>query len=110
MNRAEILEKVETFINILLSYATGPTKHPEEYISLREQLLKEPSIQSMLPRFVKTCLDIDQFFSSYKVNSHITENEESLLENNSDHLSKNLNVPALARRTLQSTKRLRYLM
>jgi len=67
--RSELLEKVETFQNMLISYATGVPHDDEEYKKLREDLLNEPTVKDILPRFVRTCRDVKQFWALMKQKS-----------------------------------------
>jgi hypothetical protein len=68
--RSALYEKVETFQNMLISYATGDTTLDEnEFKRLREELLKEPSIKDRLPRFVRTHRDFKQFWGMIKKQS-----------------------------------------
>lgn len=62
----ELLEEVETFQNMLVSYATGGRIEDNEYKSLRTELLSEPSIADLLPRFIRTCRDSAQFWQFIK--------------------------------------------
>ena len=65
----ELLEKVETFQNLLISYATGGQVTDAEYRSLREQLVAEPQLKEILPRFVPTNRDFNQFWPFIKEKS-----------------------------------------
>lgn len=62
----ELLEKVETFQNMLVSFSTGGQIDHSEYKQIRAELLNEPLIQELLPRFVRTCRDIYQFWQFIK--------------------------------------------
>ena len=53
----ELLEKVETFQNMLVSFATGGPIDSDEYKRLRAELLSESLIVDMIPRFIRTCRD-----------------------------------------------------
>ena len=66
---SELLEKVETFQNMLISYATGGAADPEEFARLRDELLHEPSVKDRLPRFVRTHRDFKQFWGFIKQQS-----------------------------------------
>jgi hypothetical protein len=67
MNRqAELVEKVETLQNMLVSYATGGGADEEEYRALRGELMAEPSIKHLLPRFLRTCHSLSQFWGFIK--------------------------------------------
>lgn len=60
--REELSEKVEIFLNLLISYSTGGQATDVEYRQLRSELLAEPTIRDQLPRFVRTCRDLSQFW------------------------------------------------
>jgi hypothetical protein len=62
----ELLEKVETFQNMLVSYATGGGGDDLEYRVLREELMAESTLADVLPRFVRTCRDLPQFWAYIK--------------------------------------------
>ena len=62
----ELLEKVETFQNILVSFSTGGQISDSEYKQLRAELLDDPLVQELLPRFVRTCRDTGQFWQFIK--------------------------------------------
>jgi hypothetical protein len=89
MSSSELLEKVEILRNILISHATGQTADDAEYRAIRKELMSNISISSLLPRFVKTCRDLAEFwsyiqpnFASYRERrSHIRDEFQPLLEN-----------------------------
>jgi hypothetical protein len=64
----ELLTKVETLQNILVSRATGGAGQTDEpdYRLLRQDLTAIPSLAATLPRFVHTCRDLFQFWSFIK--------------------------------------------
>lgn len=62
----ELVEKVGTFQNLLISYATGGQVVEDEFKSLRTELLSEPSLRDRLPRFVRTCRELKQFWALIK--------------------------------------------
>lgn len=59
----ELLEKVETFQNMLVSFSTGGQIDHSEYKQLRADLMNDPLVGKLLPRFVRTCRDTGQFWS-----------------------------------------------
>jgi hypothetical protein len=63
MNKEELIEKLETIQNMLVAHATGVAADNEEYITLRAELVSEPSIARSLPHMVKTCRDLSQFWA-----------------------------------------------
>ena len=62
MAEDELIEKVEFFQNLLVSYATGGQVTDSEFRSLREELIAEPRLRDRLPRFVRTVRDLNQFW------------------------------------------------
>lgn len=60
------LERVEAFQNLLIERATGGGSDAEGYAELRWELLTDPETSNMLPRFIRTCRDISQFWSFIK--------------------------------------------
>jgi hypothetical protein len=66
MEKRELLEKIEALQNMLVAFSTGGNAESEEYRALREELLREPTIRSSLPRFVVTCRDLSQFWEFIK--------------------------------------------
>ena len=81
-SKSELFEKVETFQNMLISYATGDRGvDEEEFKKLREELLQEPSMKERLPRFVRTHRDFKQFWGLIKkVSDHYQGRREYLWE------------------------------
>lgn len=62
----ELLIQVETLKNMLGSYATGGSADNQEYVHLRKQLLSEPRLRAVMPRFVRTCRDLGEFWAFIK--------------------------------------------
>lgn len=62
----EIQIEVETLKNIMLSKATGGVVDGREYRSLRDKLVKNDKVKSLLPKCVVTCLTIDEFWGHMK--------------------------------------------
>jgi hypothetical protein len=67
--RSQLLEKVETFQNMLISYATGGSVEEEEFKRLRQDLLQNPIVKDKLPRLVRTHKDFNQFWGFIKKQS-----------------------------------------
>ena len=67
-----LLEKVESFQNLLISAATGGAPLAADYKSLRQELTNHQVTKEALPRFVYTCRDLDQFwqFIKYKYSTY----------------------------------------
>jgi len=66
MRDSELFEKVETLQNLLISRATGGEAHDTVYKRLRRELIDEPLLKDKLPRFVRTCYDLNQFWNFIK--------------------------------------------
>ena len=62
----EILEKIETLQNLMLDRATGGAGDNRAYQELRGELLQIPIVKEALPRFVRTCGDLSQFWHFIK--------------------------------------------
>lgn len=62
----ELLEKVEIFQNMLVSFATGGQINDIDYKQIRSELLDDPVVRDLLPRFVRTCRDSFQFWQFIK--------------------------------------------
>jgi len=66
MNTSKLFEKVESLQNLLISRATGGEAHDAQYKTLRNELMDDPIIRDRLPRFVRTCFDLNQFWNYIK--------------------------------------------
>jgi hypothetical protein len=79
--RTELLEKVETFQNMLISYSRYESGNvdPGEFKKLREELLHDPAIKDKLPRFVRTHRDFTQFWGFIKHRSPSYEGRRQYL-------------------------------
>lgn len=73
MSEQEVSEKLETLRNLLLSYATGGHVENDEYQRRRAELLKHKVLRDRLPRFVRTCQDLKQFWAFIKQQSDTYE-------------------------------------
>ena len=62
----ELLTKVESLKNILISRATGGISEEHEYTELRRELLFNVRIEEKLPRFVRTCRNLSEFWGFIK--------------------------------------------
>lgn len=65
------LEKIEALQNIMLASVTGGARNEGEYRLLRDDLFLIPELKEALPRFVRTCSDLSQFW-------HFIKTQESL--------------------------------
>jgi hypothetical protein len=63
MSTNNFLRNAEAFQNLLVSRATGEMVDPLEYKQLREVLLSNKTNNYLLPRFIRTCRDLSQFWS-----------------------------------------------
>lgn len=64
MNAEERYEAVESFQNLLVAYATGGSVDAVQFAELRNRLIA--ALGKDLPRFVRTCSDIKQFWAHMK--------------------------------------------
>lgn len=60
------IDQLEQMKNLLVSYATGDGGDNAEYIRLRKTLLGDPVIAERLPRFVRNCRNISEFWAFIK--------------------------------------------
>jgi len=98
MNARELFIQAESFQNMMLARATGGEVKPHEYSEARESLIREVSIQHLLPSFIHTARSPDQFWSYIKQKSdkyagrreHIWEGFRPLME----HLERVDSAPA----------------
>lgn len=58
----DLLDKVAALQNLLVARATGQGADEQAYLPLRAQLLKDPLVGNLLPRFVRTARDLGQFW------------------------------------------------
>lgn len=68
----ELLEQAESLQNLLIAHATGSSGDNAEYLRLRQVVLSHPSLEAYVPRFVRTCRDLHQFwqFIKYKYETY----------------------------------------
>ena len=101
MNNSDLFEKVESLQNLLISRATGGEAHEAQYKMLRSALMNDSLLKDKLPRFVRTCFDLNQFwnfikheFSSYHERREFLWNEFKpileMIEMNDKHNSKSI--------------------
>jgi Abortive infection C-terminus len=60
------LERVESLKNMLVAAATGGTTDEALYFLMRKELLAEPSLAALTPRFVRTCRTTGEFWQFIK--------------------------------------------
>ncbi|OAI05467.1 abortive phage resistance protein [Methylomonas methanica] len=63
----ELHEQALSLQNLLISHATGNAEDDGEFLRLRQVVLSQPSIDAVVPRFVKTCRNLAQFWQFIKV-------------------------------------------
>lgn len=77
----ELIEKVERLKSMLVARATGSAGDDGEYFRLRAELLRDPRLKDRLPRCVKTCRNLDEFWGFIKPKfAHYAERREFLRE------------------------------
>jgi hypothetical protein len=62
----ELYESAELLQNLLVSEATGGNEDDLEYIRLRQVFLSHSTFEQYLPRFVRTCRNLKQFWQFIK--------------------------------------------
>lgn len=62
----QLLEDVESLKNILVSSATGGVVAAADYSLLRRRLMQNHLLRDKLPRFVRTCRNLDEFWPFIK--------------------------------------------
>lgn len=62
----DLLDKVQSLQNLLVSHATGGNADPGSYHLLRDELRQNSVVGSLLPRFVQTSRDLGQFWQFIK--------------------------------------------
>ena len=62
----ELSEEVEKFQNTLVAVATGRLYDKEEFVQMRDSLVASQVLNPILPRFVRTCRNADQFWDFIK--------------------------------------------
>ena len=65
-SHTQLLEDVESLKNILVAAATGQGNDDSEYFRLRHQLVSNAAIKDKLPRFVRTCRNLGEFWPYIK--------------------------------------------
>ena len=61
-----LLEEVESLQHILVSKATGGNESEEEFANLRKLVLSQEALTPYIPRFLKTCRSLGQFWQYIK--------------------------------------------
>lgn len=71
------LEKAEYFQNIVISHATGGASDDKEYKEFRTYFLQRPDYEKLLPDYIRTKRDLNQFwnFIKYKFKTYAERRE-----------------------------------
>ena len=98
MSAGHLFIQAELLQNMMIARATGGEVQPSDYSEAREALVREVSIQNLLPSFIHTARSPDQFWGYIKQKSdkyagrreHIWDSFRSLLQ----HLERSGSAPA----------------
>lgn len=71
MSPKELFERVEMLQNLMVASVTGGASDNEAYKGLREDLFAIPRLKEALPRFVRTCTDLKQFWHHVKAQPNL---------------------------------------
>lgn len=73
----DLFDQTEALQNLLISQATGGNADDAEFVRLRQMLLTKPALDSLVPRFVRTCRNLSQFwqFIKYKHSTYVERRE-----------------------------------
>lgn len=63
---SDLIVQIETLQNLLISEATGGASDNEEFQKLRKIVLEKQNIQQLVPRYIRTCRDLAQFWQFIK--------------------------------------------
>lgn len=62
----ELFIQTETLQNLLISQATGGKENNAEFTRLRQFILSNAAFDAYIPKFIKTCRSLDQFWQFIK--------------------------------------------
>lgn len=62
----DLLDRVQSLQNMLVSHATGGSADDREYLRLRAELLDDPVVGQLLPRWLRSSRDLGQFWQFIK--------------------------------------------
>lgn len=62
----DLLNQTESLQNLLVSQATGGSEDDAEYVRLRQMLLSNAALDSLVPKFLRTCRSLSQFWQFIK--------------------------------------------
>lgn len=73
----EVFDQTEALQNLLISQASGGSEDDAEFVRLRQMLLTNFALDSLVPRFVRTCRNLSQFwqFTKYKHSTYAERRE-----------------------------------
>jgi uncharacterized protein YfkK (UPF0435 family) len=80
------MSEVESLKLVLMSYATGGGGDNAEYKRLRQELLAIHRIANLMPRFVKVCRDLGEFWNFIKPKFKTYSERREFLRNEFDQL------------------------
>ena len=68
----ELFVQLETLQNLLISQATGGSEDDAEFVRLRQAVLSNAALDSLIPQFLRTCRSLSQFwqFIKYKYGTY----------------------------------------
>jgi hypothetical protein len=74
---SELFDQTEALQNLLISHATGGSEDDAEFARLRQMLLSNAALDPLVPRFLRTCRNLAQFwqFIKYKFGSYAERRE-----------------------------------
>jgi hypothetical protein len=61
-----LLEQAETLQNLLISHATGGSESDADYRQLRQALIADATVETLVPGYVRTCRTLSQFWQYIK--------------------------------------------
>lgn len=82
----ELVDKVESLKNLLVSHATGKDADDAEYKDLRQQLIRNPDINSYLPQFLRDCRSLMEFWGHIKNQSPTYQGRRDYLRDEFNHV------------------------
>lgn len=62
----ELLDQTEALQNLLISQATGGHEDDAEFVRLRQMVLSNSALDALVPRFLRTCRNLSQFWQFIK--------------------------------------------
>ncbi len=62
----ELFDQTEALQNLLVSQATGELEDDAEFMRLRQVVLSQAALESHIPRFLRTCRNLSQFWQFIK--------------------------------------------